>query len=131
MFRERIYTGTINPNSIFLILVLFLGLQIFQNPKFEKLVSKDRSIPFEISVSQNTATISSGIPFHLFQISWISNKDNFKLLSFDKTQFLDNKKTDLKVSLLDNIRENSTDILSAFIQYHLFPPDNDESPVLS
>jgi hypothetical protein len=121
----------ISPDSFFLMLILFLGLLAFQPTDCITSSRNNYSGPDEISLSQITATISPGIPICSFQKSWISNKDNFKLLSIEKTQYLDNKKTDRRIILIENIRKSSIRFPISFLQNHLFPHERDELPVLS
>jgi len=122
---------TVHFDSFFLILILFFGLQICQNTDFYKSAPDDKPVPIEISINQSNATISSGIQFYFFQKCWISNKDNFRLLTFEQTKYLDNKKVDQKIFLQDKIRKKSPEFLILIIQNYLFHPENSEIPVLS
>jgi hypothetical protein len=131
MVKTKEDIRAINFDSILLILILFFGLQICQNTDFYKSVPNSKPVPIEISINQSNATISSGIQFCFFQKSWISNKDNFRLLTFEQTKYLDNKKVDQKIILLDKIRKKSPGFLILIIQNHLFQPENSEVPVLS
>ena len=131
MFGTKEDIRNIHLNSILLILIFFCGLAIFQNTGYNKSAPKDRSVPVEISVLQNNAILSTGIQLYSFQISWIPNKDSFRLLTFDKTQFLDNKKINQKICLLDQVRRESPGFLILLIHYHIFPQENSGIPVLS
>ena len=131
MVKTKKDIRAIHFDSIFLILILFFGLQICQNTDFNKSVPNGKPVPIEISINQSNATISSGIQFYFFQKCWISNKDNFRLLTFEQTKYLDNKKVDQKISLLDKIRKKTPGSLILIIQNLLFHPENSEVPVLS
>jgi type IV secretory pathway VirB4 component len=131
MVKTKKDIRAIHFDSIFLILILFFGLQICQNTDFNKSVPNGKPVPIEISINQSNATISSGIQFYFFQKCWISNKDNFRLLTFEQTKYLDNKKVDQKISLLDKIRKKTPGFLILIIQNLLFRPENSEVPVLS
>jgi hypothetical protein len=131
MFRTKEDIRNIHLDSILLILILFFVLAIFQNTDYNKSTPNGKPVPVEISVLQNNATLSTGIQFHYFQKSWIPNKDNFRLLTFDQTQFLDNKKVNQKIYLLDQVRKKSPGFLILLTHYHLFPQENSEIPVLS
>ena len=131
MVKTKKDIRAIHFDSIFLILILFFGLQICQNTDFNKSVPNGKPVPIEISINQSNATISSGIQFYFFQKCWISNKDNFRLLTFEQTKYLDNKKVDQKISLLDKIRKKTPGFLILIIQNLLFHPENSEVPVLS
>ena len=130
MLDKRENTRAIIFDSFFLMIILFLGLLVYQNKDYYTSDSNKNSTPTETSLIQSKATVCPGIQIQYFQKSWISNKDNFKLLTFDKTQFLDNKKVDQKIILLENIRKNSMRFPISFIQY-LFPHERDEIPLLS
>lgn len=131
MHRTKEYIRNICPDSILLILIFLLGLAIFQNTDYVKSSPKDKPAPIEISVLQDNATLSTGIQLHLVQKSWVSNKGNFRLLTFDQTKFLDNKKVNRLICLLDQVRRKSPGFLILLTQYHLFPQENSEIPVLS
>lgn len=117
--------------SFLLTIILFLGLAFFQNTNCNKFTSNNKPVPVEISVFQNNAILSTWIQLHFFQKIWISNKDNFRLLSFIQTQYLDNKKVNQKVALLDKVRKKFPVCSILLIHYHLFPQENSELPVLS
>ena len=104
MVKTKKDIRAIHFDSIFLILILFFGLQICQNTDFNKSVPNGKPVPIEISINQSNATISSGIQFYFFQKCWISNKDNFRLLTFEQTKYLDNKKVDQKYYYSDKFK---------------------------
>jgi hypothetical protein len=131
MIKAKEDIRAIHFDSIFLILILFFGLLICQNSDFYKTVQNSKPAPIEISINQSNATISSGIQFYFLQKYWISNKDNFRLLTFEQTKYLDNKKVDQKIFQLDKTRKKSPGSLILIIQNHLFHPENSEVPVLS
>jgi hypothetical protein len=128
---KREYIRTINLNSFFLMIILFFGLLAIQKTAFHYTDNKNNTIPKESSVIQGSAAVCPEIQINCFQKSWISNTGNFKLLSFDKTQFPDNKKTDQKISLLESIRKRSIKFPILFFQFHLFPQEKDELPAIS
>jgi len=131
MIRTQEGIRNIHSDSFLLILILFFGLAIFQNADYNKSTLNDKPVPVEISVLQSNAILSTGIQLHCFQKTWISNKDNFRLLTFVQTQYLDSKKVNQKIYLLDKVRKKSPGFLILLIHYHLFPQENSELPVLS
>lgn len=131
MFKTKGDSRAIHFDSILLILILFFGLSIFQNTDYNKSTPNGKPVPVEISILQSNATLSTGIQLHYFRKSWISNKDNFRLLTFIQTQFLDNRKVNQKIYLLNKVRKKSPGFLILLIHYHLFPQENSELPVLS
>lgn len=131
MVRNKENISNIHLGPFLLTIILCLGFAFFQNSDCIKSTSNNKPVPSETSVSQNNAIPSTGIQLPSFQSSWISNKDNFRLLSFVQTQYLDSKKVNQKIGLQDIVRKKSPDFLILLIHYHLFPQDNSELPVLS
>jgi hypothetical protein len=131
MIKTKEDIRNIHLDSILLILIFYFGLAISQNTDYNKSTPNCKPVPVEISIHPSNATLSSGIQLHYLQKSWIPNSDNFRLLTFVQTQFLDNKKVNQKIYLLDKIRKRIPGFLILLIQYHLFPQENSELPVLS
>jgi hypothetical protein len=128
-FRENI--RVFHFDAIIVSVIIFFGLLTYNNP-YRKTADQNRShVPIFMTVSQNSAVTSPCIRLQVFQKTWISNKDNFNLLAFNRNPLSESKKTDIKVSHLKSIRENSHRILSFLLRYHLFPPENGEPPSLS
>ena len=131
MIRVKEDIRNIYLDSILFILIFFFGLAIFQNAGYNKSTPNCKPVPVEISVLQSNAILSTGIQLHYFQKCWISNKDNFRLLTFFQTQYLDNKKVNQKICLQEKVRKKSPEFLILHIHHHLFPQENSELPVLS
>jgi hypothetical protein len=131
MIRSGIDISIIRLGSIFWILLLTFVLLVFKKADYDKSDYRGQSAPIEISIIKNDATVSTGIQSCHFQKIWIPNKDNFRLLTFDQTKFLDNNKVDQKIFILDKIRKKSTGYLIPLIHYQLFPKESDEIPILS
>jgi hypothetical protein len=131
MLVRRKHIRIINPDSVILMMILVLGLLIFQKTDMKS--NKSRNIPVqrETLLTQNNATICAGVHLQFLRQTWISNKDKFKLLAFDKVQILENKKVDQKIELFENALNNSLTIPNFIILCHLFPQEKDEIPVLS
>jgi hypothetical protein len=113
------------------ILILAFGLLVFKKADLCKPDNWDQSAPFEISVIKDDATVSTGIPYYYFQKIWIPNKDNFRILTFDKTKFLENSTVNQKILFLNKIRKKSPGFFIRVIQLQLLPEERDEIPVLS
>jgi hypothetical protein len=86
---------------------------------------------FEISILQSSALTNAGIQINFIQKSWISNKDHFKLLTFDKTRYLESKKTDIKITRLDSLRRIYSRNPNSLIFRHSIPHSSDDIPDLS
>lgn len=131
MIRTRVDNKIIHWDLILLILGLFLGFLVFQKTDYNKSDCNSQSTRVEISIIKSNATVSTGIHFYHFQKTWIPNKNNFKLLSFDKSQFFDSKKVDQRILVFEKIRKNTIQFMISFMQYCLFPHESDEVPILS
>jgi hypothetical protein len=131
MLDKRENIKIINLDSIFLMLILVLGLIIYHNTNNNFSDRNKNSSVTEISLNKSIGTFCSGLRLQAIQKTWISNKDIFKLLSIDNNQFLENKKVDQRISLLQNIRNRTEKIQTLFSRYHLFPTERDEVPILS
>lgn len=131
MIRTRVDKSTPHLNSILLILFLFFGLVIFQKADYNKFDSNSHSTPNEISIAKNNATVTIGIQYYHFQKSWIPNKNNFKILSIEKSQFLDSKEVDQKILISEIIRKKYIQLSISLNLHLLFPYESDEIPILS
>jgi hypothetical protein len=127
--RENI--RIVSPVSYFLMIILALGLLIFHNTRDNPPDKQKNPTETELSFNQSSGTFSSGIQLQFFQKTRISDSYNFKLLSFTRIQFLENKKTDQKITLFYNIRKRIDIIPTSFLPFHLFPAEKDELPLLS
>jgi|WetSurMetagenome_2_1015567.scaffolds.fasta_scaffold02991_3 hypothetical protein len=131
MLNARGNIRILNLHSIILLLIVFSGLLIssanFRNSTKRCL----ESVPVSETISQSSAVSSPGIRLQVFQQIWVLNKDNFDLLAFNRNPLSDDKKIILKISLLQNIRQNSFRVPLYIFSYHLFPSEMDEPPLLS
>ena len=84
-----------------------------------------------VSVSENNAISAQFIRLQVFQKTWISNKDNFELLAFNRNPLSEDKKTGIRITYLQNIRQNLHRIPQFIFRYHLFPAEMEEPPLLS
>jgi hypothetical protein len=86
--------------------------------------------PAYISVSSNNAVPSLGSRVHVFQQTWILNKDNFNVLAFNRNPISESKKAGLTIARYQKIRQSSGKIPEFILRYHLFPVESDDFPVL-
>lgn len=131
MIKTRIENRSIHLNSFFLILFFFFGLLGFQGIDYNKFDSDSHSTQTEIIIIKNSATGLTGIQNYHFQKTWIPNKDKFKILSFDKSQFLDSNKVDQRIFLSEEILKKYIRLPISFNLHLLFPHQSDEIPILS
>ncbi len=114
----------------FFLLILLFGLMEL-NLQGNSSNAPKRSGSTEISVLQNSAITDAGIKFNCPQISFISTKDHFRLLTIDKTRYLESRKTDIKISHLDNLRMIYPGNPDSLIFRHIIPHTSDDIPDLS
>jgi|SRR5665647_1260835 len=121
----------VNFDSIIVILILLFGVLIYNNSGGNTVDRSRKPVSNIISVSENTAVSGSFMRLQVFKKTWISNKDNFDILAFNRNPLSENRKATLKVSNLETKRRSSNKIPQFLLQYHLFPPETDEPPLLS
>jgi len=114
----------------FFLLILLFGIMELNLPGSSSNTPKG-SGSFEISILQSSALTNAGIQINFIQKSWISNKDHFKLLTFDKTRYLESKKTDIKITRLDSLRRIYSRNPNSLIFRHSIPHSSDDIPDLS
>jgi hypothetical protein len=131
MSEKAKQTSTLFPGSVFLVIILSFGLFMFLKANYSQPDKKTSSSPIETFVNLSNAIISPGIPTESCQQSWIANKGNFRLLTFDKTQFTDNKKIDQRIVLIENIHKNLLRQPISFFLCYKFPHEKDDPLVLS
>jgi hypothetical protein len=120
-----------NTGSILLLLFVSLGLLIYSNLKNNLPERNISSLTTEASFNNNIAVFFSGTAFNFFEKTFVLIKCDFKVLSFNNNLFLENRKIDIKISLLQNIHQNIDRIPPLAFYRHLFPIENDDFPILS
>ena len=118
-------------DAIIILAIVFFGL-LFYNNSFSNINEPERKpVSTYIGVSDNNSITGPCIMLQVFQKTWISNKDNYNLLAFNRNPLSENRKTNLKVYHLLIIRQNSYKIPQFILRYHLFPAEMDEPSHLS
>lgn len=131
MLNTRENIRSFHFEAIIVLAILFFGLLFYNNSFSNTNELKRRPVSTNISVSDNNAISGPLIRLQVFQKTWISNKDNFNLLAFNRNPLSENKKTGLKVCHLLIISQSSHKIPQFILRYHLFPVEMDEPPHLS
>ena len=121
----------INIDSIVVILILLFGVLVYNNSGRNISDHSRKPVSNFISVSENTADSFTFMRLQVFQKTWISNKDNFDILAFNRNPLSENKKATLIVSYLEIIRRCSIKIPQFLLRNHLFPSETDDPPLLS
>jgi hypothetical protein len=131
MLNTRENIRIVNFDSIILFSVIFFGLFIYIN-SFRSSAELNRNpVSINLSISQNSAVSGPCLRLQIFQKTWISNKDNFELLAFNRNPLSEDKKTGIRITYLQNIRQNLHRIPQFIFRYHLFPAEMEEPPLLS
>jgi hypothetical protein len=121
----------IDLDSIIVLLILFIGLLIYNSSVRNSTDRRGNPVRVNVSVSQNSLVSSPGLRFRIFQKTWVSNKDNFNLLAFNRNPLSEDKKIAQEISHLQNIRKKSIRIPVYIFHNYLFPVENDDVPLLS
>lgn len=131
MLSSRENLRFVNFDSVVVILMLLFGVLVYSNSGKNITNQNRKPVSNIISVSENTAISGTFIRLQVFKKTWISNKDNFDILAFNRNPLSENRKATLKVSNLETKSRSSNKIPQFLLRYHLFPPDTDEPPLLS
>jgi hypothetical protein len=131
MFRTRENISFVNFDAILVVLVLFCGLMICANYSGNKIESLKKPVSSLTAATEHYAISTPLSRLQIFQKTWISNKDNFNLLAFNRNQLSENRKTNIRVSQLQLIRLSLSIVPQFIFRYHLFPGETEEPPSLS
>ena len=131
MFDQKDIIRFNNAGSILLLLFVSLGLLIYSNSKSNLPERNISSLTTDASINNNIAVFFSGTAFKFFEKTFVMIKCDFKLVSFNNNLFLENRKIDIKISLLQNIQQNIDRIPVLIFCHHLFPIGDDDFPDLS
>jgi|ERR1035437_4052056 hypothetical protein len=131
MLETRENIRNVHFDAIIILAIVFFGL-LFYNNSFSNINEPERKpVSTYIGVSDNNSITGPCIMLQVFQKTWISNKDNYNLLAFNRNPLSENRKTNLKVYNLLIIRQNTCKIPQFILRYHLFPAEMDEPSHLS
>jgi hypothetical protein len=131
VLRDRENSGIINYDTIVIVLVLFFGLLFYSGYSGNSNETRRKPAESTASVAEYCAINTPIARLHIYQKTWISNKDNFNLLAFNRNPLKENKKTNIRVSELRIIRQSHSEVPRFILRYHLFPREMDELPLLS
>ena len=130
MLNTRENIRFVNFDAFIVLSILLFGILIYSDSRKTTTELNRKPVSAYFSLSENSAVSSSSVRLQLFQKTWVSNKDHFNLLAFNRNPQSESKKTDLKVSHLLIIRQSSNKIPQFILRYHLFPAETDEPPHL-
>jgi hypothetical protein len=131
MIDKRDNKRIVHLDAFLVVMILFCSLLIYNNSLKVNDGLKNKPVSASLSVSEKTGITTPCIRIKIFQKEWISNKDNFSLLAFNRNPLSENKKAGIKVFRFHIIRQNSQQTPEFILRYHLFPTESDEFPFLS
>ena len=119
---------TINRDTILFFIVVLAAVLLFC-PSLNKSV-KVKTNPHSVveSLQQKSGDVSSGLRITIYQRTWITNKDKYKLLSCLKGQGIPEHTPIQKVSPAVTARREPVFIPALIFRYHLFPDETGEDP---
>lgn len=120
---ENIRLGNIR--TIIILLIVCLGLLSLKNYSQER-NSVKKPVPVNISLSENNAISTTEIKVQIYQKWWIANKDNYKILAFNRNPLSENRITNIRISYLDKLRQSFLIEYQSIHRYHLFRTDTDD-----
>ena len=131
MFRTRENIRFLNFDSVVVMLVFFFGLLFYTGSSENINETRRRPIETTTSFNEHCALNTPIARLQIYQKTWVSNKDNFNLLAFNRNPLSENKITNIRVSQLRLIRQSLPGVPQFILRYHLFPREKDDLPLLS
>ena len=130
MFSVSSGYGKFLAGSLMLLLFFVLLFAVISHDGPSAITEKNRH-PSEVSAAGPAGTILQGSVVDLLIKSWIPNKDKFEILSIAKSQYSENYKTEIRLSLSEAVRWRQDQCRYQFIYSGLIHDERDEIPVLS
>jgi uncharacterized membrane protein len=125
--HDRIHIRANNFDTLLLLILFYFGLLILVNNTDHKPVEKRTAT--ETGIVQYSVIPGNGVPLHLIRQSWVSTRE---ICSFIKITYSENRKADLKISLLaKNVESTFSRNLLFIFHRHLFASEPGEPPLLS
>ncbi len=118
-------------SSLIFLLIILCGILILNETSVASSASHGKPVKSYESVNNSYGVSSPGVRLQIFQKTWIINKDHYNLLAFNRNPLSESIKANKKVIFYQNIRKETGTIPVFIFNYHLFPSDNDEPPLLS
>jgi hypothetical protein len=131
MFRKGANIRIAVAESVLWLLLLTLGLMIYNNLNNNSSERGKEPIRAESIINQSSATIIQGFQILDFHKNWIPNKDNFKLLGFTDIQFVETRKAVQRIFHFQSVYRKTKVISVSSSHLHLFPDERDDLPSVS
>lgn len=117
-------------DTFVVLVILFFAVLVHYNSSGFTGSAKRAPVTFSISAKDKIAVASPGLRLHVYQKTWILNKDNFDLLAFNRNPLVENSITAIQVSYFQKIRRSLSKVPHFILRYHLFPCQSDAYPSL-
>lgn len=111
--------------SIIFLMILGLFLLGLNNSATEK-DSVKKPVPVNTSFMASNAIPVSVIKVQFLQKTWIVNNDSYKLLAFNINPLTTSKRTELKISHINKVRQSFLKLPQEVFIYHSSPPEADD-----
>jgi hypothetical protein len=106
-------------------MILGLFLLGLNNSATEK-DSVKKPVPVNTSFMASNAIPVSVIKVQFLQKTWIVNNDSYKLLAFNINPLTTSKRTELKISHINKVRQSFLKLPQEVFMYHSSPPEADD-----
>jgi hypothetical protein len=131
MDRNHENIRIVNFDSVIIILILVIGLLAHSSSFRNNQDTNKKTHATFVSMGEKNAVPESFVRLQVFQKTWISNKDNFNILAFNRSPVAENKKADLKIISLLFIRYKFSESPRLLLMSHIFPPEAEDPLHLS
>jgi|WetSurMetagenome_2_1015567.scaffolds.fasta_scaffold01935_9 hypothetical protein len=115
---------------IVVMVILFFAVLVHYNSTGYTVASGKAPATAIITEKENSAVSTPCLRLHVYQKTWILNRDNFDLLAFNRSPFVENNITGIQVSYFQKIRRSLCKVPQFILRYHLFPLESDAWPNL-
>jgi len=119
----------ISSGSIIIILLFFIGLDLFFHAGHSSTISKSHNEQ-EQTILKDANSSGLNVTGISILTVWIQNKDNFRLLSFSEHNFLQNRITDQIITLATSLRQKYLFLNKAAGLQKILPVERDEIPIV-
>jgi hypothetical protein len=129
MSSGRSNTSVINFGTIIIVAVLFFGFLFYNNSVRSAEGINRNPVTVSLTLSDMSAVFSPCLRIHVFQKTWISNRDNFSLLAFNRNPLSESRKTGIIAGHCKIVLQAYRKIPQFILLYHEYPDDTGEPPL--
>lgn len=125
MLNRSEFNGSGSLYSIIFLMILGFFLLGLNNSSTNR-DSIKKTVPVNNSLVASNAIPASIIKVQFLQKTWIVNKDSFKLLAFNINPLTTSRRTELKISYINKVRQSFLKLPQQIFLYHSSPPEADD-----